>query len=192
MPEPTPPPRDPTPKDLRTPPNAGAAAWKPPPRKPPPTAPAPPPPPATAPPTPPHPPPATPAPPPAEPSTHPPPAVRATLRLPNQSRARKKRDPIEFSFHDFDFLCVDAFEFILLKTDNARSDHAVHRRVEILRFPLLLQCVFRLETFDDVDNAAPSHKSGDGGADSLRFAWHHRDFSCEFLCLHCIPFVVEF
>jgi hypothetical protein len=28
------------------------------------------------------------------------PAVRVTLRLPNQSRARKKRDPIEFSFHD--------------------------------------------------------------------------------------------
>src|SRR6266704_1824152 len=24
----------------------------------------------------------------------------------NQSRARKERDPIEFSFHDFDFLCV--------------------------------------------------------------------------------------
>jgi hypothetical protein len=66
------------------------------------------------------------------------PAVRATLRLPDQGRARKKRDPIEFSFHDFDFLCVDAFEFILLKTDNARSDHAVHRRVGILRFPLLL------------------------------------------------------
>jgi hypothetical protein len=33
-------------------------------------------------------------------------AVRATLRLPNQSRACKKRDPIEFSFHDFDFLCL--------------------------------------------------------------------------------------
>jgi len=42
-------------------------------------------------------------------------AVRAaTLGLPDQGRARKKRDPIEFSFHDFDFLCVDAFEFILL------------------------------------------------------------------------------
>jgi hypothetical protein len=27
-------------------------------------------------------------------------AVRFTLRLANQSRARKKRDPIEFSFHD--------------------------------------------------------------------------------------------
>ena len=43
------------------------------------------------------------------------PAVRATLRLPNQSRARKKRDPIEFSFHDFDFLCslcVVVFEVI--------------------------------------------------------------------------------
>jgi len=34
------------------------------------------------------------------------PAVRATLRLSNQSRARKKRDPIEFNFHNFDFLCL--------------------------------------------------------------------------------------
>jgi hypothetical protein len=116
------------------------------------------------------------------------PAVRATLRLPDQGRARKKRDPIEFSFHDLYFLCVDAFEFILLNTDNARSDRAVRRRLEILCFPLLLQCVFRLETFDDIDNAAPSHKSGDGGADSLRFTWHHRDFSCEFFCLHRYSF----
>jgi hypothetical protein len=37
-----------------------------------------------------------------------------TLRLPDQGRARKKRDPIQFSFHDLDFLCVDTFEFILL------------------------------------------------------------------------------
>jgi hypothetical protein len=37
-----------------------------------------------------------------------------TLRLPDQSRAREQRDPIEFSFHDLDFLCVDAFELILL------------------------------------------------------------------------------
>jgi hypothetical protein len=40
--------------------------------------------------------------------------VATTLRLPDQDCARKKRDPIEFSFHDLDFLCVDAFEFILL------------------------------------------------------------------------------
>jgi hypothetical protein len=26
--------------------------------------------------------------------------ITTTLRLPDQSRARKKRDPIEFSFHD--------------------------------------------------------------------------------------------
>jgi hypothetical protein len=32
--------------------------------------------------------------------------IATTLRLPNQSRARKQRDPIEFSFHDFDFLCL--------------------------------------------------------------------------------------
>jgi hypothetical protein len=33
-------------------------------------------------------------------------AVRvASLRLPDQGRARKQRDPIEFSFHDLDFLC---------------------------------------------------------------------------------------
>jgi hypothetical protein len=40
------------------------------------------------------------------------PAVRATLRLPNQTRARKKRDPIEFSFHDFDFLCLFVWLFL--------------------------------------------------------------------------------
>jgi hypothetical protein len=40
------------------------------------------------------------------------PAVRATLRLPDQSRARKKGDPIEFSFHDFDFLCLFVWLFL--------------------------------------------------------------------------------
>jgi hypothetical protein len=40
-------------------------------------------------------------------------AITITLRLPNQSRARKKRDPIEFSFHDFDLLCL--FVWLLLK-----------------------------------------------------------------------------
>src|SRR4029077_13289647 len=39
--------------------------------------------------------------------------ITTTLRLPDQGRARKQCDPIEFSFHDLDFLCVDAFEFIL-------------------------------------------------------------------------------
>jgi hypothetical protein len=29
-----------------------------------------------------------------------------SLRLPDQGRARQQRDPIEFSFHDLDFLCV--------------------------------------------------------------------------------------
>jgi hypothetical protein len=32
--------------------------------------------------------------------------ITTTLRLPNQSRAHKKRDPIKFSFHDFDFVCL--------------------------------------------------------------------------------------
>jgi hypothetical protein len=41
-----------------------------------------------------------------EASSHSSSAVRATLRLPDQGRARKQRDPIEFSFHDFDFLCL--------------------------------------------------------------------------------------
>jgi hypothetical protein len=40
------------------------------------------------------------------------PAVRATLRLPDQSRARKQRDAIEFSFHDFDFLCLFVWLFL--------------------------------------------------------------------------------
>jgi hypothetical protein len=42
-----------------------------------------------------------------ETSSHSPAAVIATtLCLPDQGRARKQRDPIEFSFHDFDFLCL--------------------------------------------------------------------------------------
>jgi len=40
------------------------------------------------------------------------PAVRATLRLPDQGRARKKRDPIELSFHDFDFLRLFVWLFL--------------------------------------------------------------------------------
>jgi hypothetical protein len=35
--------------------------------------------------------------------------IAITLRLPDQSRARKQRDPIEFRFHDLDFLCVCTF-----------------------------------------------------------------------------------
>jgi len=38
--------------------------------------------------------------------------VATTLRLPDQGRARKKRDPIEFSFHDFDFLCLFVWLFL--------------------------------------------------------------------------------
>jgi hypothetical protein len=40
--------------------------------------------------------------------------ITATLRLPDQNRARKQYDPIEFSFHDLGFLCADSFQFILL------------------------------------------------------------------------------
>jgi hypothetical protein len=32
--------------------------------------------------------------------------ITTTLRLPDQGRARKQCDPIQFSFHDLDFLCV--------------------------------------------------------------------------------------
>jgi hypothetical protein len=39
--------------------------------------------------------------------------ITTTLRLPDQGRARKQRDPIEFSFHDLDFICVVVFEFIV-------------------------------------------------------------------------------
>jgi hypothetical protein len=38
--------------------------------------------------------------------------IATSLRLPNQSRARKKRDPIEFSFHDLDFLCLFVWLFL--------------------------------------------------------------------------------
>jgi len=36
--------------------------------------------------------------------------MTARFRLGNQGRAREKRDPIEFSFHDLDFLCLCVFE----------------------------------------------------------------------------------
>ena len=42
------------------------------------------------------------------------PVVTARFRLGDHGRTREKRDPIELSFHDLDFLCVDAFQFILL------------------------------------------------------------------------------
>jgi hypothetical protein len=88
-----------------------------------------------------------------------------------------------------DFLCIDAFEFILLM-DTARSDRAVRRRVEILRFPLLVERVFRLETFDDVDNTAPSHEFSDGRPDSPRLAAHHREIFLRFHhhSFHCWVF----
>src|SRR6266404_9569822 len=58
-------------------------------------------------------------------------------------------------------------------------------------FALLLQCVLRLKTLDDIDNTAPSHKFSDGGDDSLRLAWHHRDFFREIFWFHRYSFVVE-
>src|SRR5207247_2146796 len=41
-------------------------------------------------------------------------AVRVTLRLPNEGRTRKKRDPTQYSFHDFDFLCIFVGLFLRL------------------------------------------------------------------------------
>jgi hypothetical protein len=38
--------------------------------------------------------------------------IATTLRLLDQSRARKQRDPIEFSFHDLDFLCLFVWLFL--------------------------------------------------------------------------------
>jgi hypothetical protein len=38
--------------------------------------------------------------------------IATTLRLPDEGRARKKRDPIEFSFHDLDFLCLFVWLFL--------------------------------------------------------------------------------
>jgi hypothetical protein len=111
--------------------------------------------------------------------------IATTLRLPDQSRARKKRDPIEFGFHNFGFLCV---LFVLLNhlvnwiSEARNRDCGSH-------FAFLLQCVPLLETFDDIDNTAPSHKFSDGGADSLRLAWHHCDFFREiFFCFHRYSF----
>jgi hypothetical protein len=36
--------------------------------------------------------------------------IITTLRLPDQGRARKKRDPIQFSFHNSGFFYSDTFE----------------------------------------------------------------------------------
>jgi hypothetical protein len=36
--------------------------------------------------------------------------MTASLRLRDQGRAGKQRQPIEFSFHDFDFLCFRVFK----------------------------------------------------------------------------------
>jgi hypothetical protein len=64
------------------------------------------------------------------------------------------------------------------------------RIVEILHFAFLLQGMLRLETLDDIDHTAPSHKFSDDGADSVRRARHEVDFLCELCCLHRYPFVV--
>ena len=56
-------------------------------------------------------------------------------------------------------------------------------------FALLLQCVLRLETLDDIENTAPSHKFGDGGANSLRLAT--ATLSVRFFVFIVIPFAVE-
>jgi hypothetical protein len=39
--------------------------------------------------------------------------MTARFRLRNYGRTREERDPVEFSFHDFDFLCVCCFKFIV-------------------------------------------------------------------------------
>jgi hypothetical protein len=39
--------------------------------------------------------------------------MTSRFRLRNHGRAREERDPVEFSFHDLDFLCVVVFKFIV-------------------------------------------------------------------------------
>jgi hypothetical protein len=39
--------------------------------------------------------------------------MTSRFRLRDHGRTRKKRDPVEFSFHDLDFLCVVVFKFIV-------------------------------------------------------------------------------
>jgi len=54
--------------------------------------------------------------------------MTARFRLGNQGRAREKRDPIEFSFHDLDFLCIGAFEIHSvnrISEGRERSGHAL-------------------------------------------------------------------
>ena len=54
---------------------------------------------------------------------------------------------------------------MILLTNKIWADHAaIRRRVKIVLFALLLRCVLRLETLDEIDKIASFHKSGDDGA----------------------------
>jgi len=106
---------------------------------------------------------------------------RCQRRFPSKRLSRPRLFRSIFHFHCVSFtfyFCVHftfspliwiplcgCFEFIPL-TDNAGAT-APFVGGGNSSFLLLLECVFRLETFDDVDNTAPSHKFSDGGPDSL-------------------------
>jgi hypothetical protein len=51
-----------------------------------------------------------------------------SLRLCDQGRARKKREPIEFSFHVFDFLCVVVLNSFLHSPNEDLPRRAAFRR----------------------------------------------------------------
>jgi hypothetical protein len=70
---------------------------------------------------------------------------------------------------------------MILLTDKVWTDRAaIPRRVEIVHFALLLPCVLRLETLDEIDKIASFHKSGDDGANSLQ----RPGYDSEFFCVH--------
>jgi len=93
------------------------------------------------------------------------------------------------------FFSIDLISFVLMLLNLSVNGYALattpfRRRVEILRFPLLWSACFVWKTFDDIDNTPPSQKFSDGGPDSPRLAWHHREIF--FLVSIVIPFIVGF
>jgi hypothetical protein len=54
--------------------------------------------------------------------------MTARFRLGDHGRTRKERDPVEFSFHDFDFLCVVVLNSMFPWFNEGRPRHEAFRR----------------------------------------------------------------
>ena len=54
--------------------------------------------------------------------------MTSRFRLRNHGRTREERDPVEFSFHDFDFLCVVVLNSLSPWLNEGRPRHEPFRR----------------------------------------------------------------